>query len=85
MLFRSVSQSRYTLERSMTREHLGEKIPRIKKIRDRLYDLLPGIYALTKWYEGDPETKHELSMQRFAVGHSVKLSPKLSDRSIGSH
>jgi hypothetical protein len=73
------------VERAMTREHLGEKIPKIKRIRKLLYDYLPGKFALTKWYEGDPETKHELSMQRFAVGHSFKLSPKLSERSIGSH
>ena len=73
------------VERSLTREHLGQKIPRVKDIRELLYEYLPGEYALTKWYEGDVATKHELSMQRFAVGHSVKLSSKLSDRSIGSH
>ena len=60
--------------RKLTREQIGDKSPKVRDFILTFKKLLPGYFRMMKW--------SEIYLHPFTNGESVKLSGKLSDRSL---
>jgi len=60
--------------RKLTREQIGDKSPKVKEFTNKFYKLIPEGISIIRW--------SEKYLNPFTNGESVKLGPKLSDRSL---
>lgn len=60
--------------RKLTREQIGDKAPKVREFTLTFKRYLPAFYRFMKW--------SELCLHQYTNGESVKLGPKLSDRSL---
>lgn len=60
--------------RKLTREQIGDKAPKVREFTKTFKSYLPAFYKFMKW--------SEICLHPFTNGESVKLSGKLSDRSL---
>ena len=60
--------------RKLTREQIGDKSPKVRQFVKKFYMLMPAGISMIRW--------SERYLNPYTNGESVKLSSKLSDRSL---